>query len=376
MPAVHSKHFGHSTRSTTRGRRQPLKKPVMKKVTRKGAYKKSVKAQMALRRAPIVETLQRVSSDIAQINGFPVAEFGTAGQIRNQNPATWQHLPVDDAFTFLPIDSFYRNSHGFEEYQCRGNSIFSKFINTRVQLRFPHNEKIYLPVPNSEQPEAGAEYQATNHMIQNPSKVYLICGWVTQNWNCPIVGETEAGSPITGSRPQRDKATQDQLREYIVRNLKPYFDDSTDKLMFREKETSNIKIDKYVQFKPNLSNAIATQASPDTPWSPVDGSTTTLMHATGSIPDVQRNWSVKTNRKINLTLGTAINPEGGEHQPVDVQNLYPNHTWLPFMVIFNPSWLQQQERWVHSEVQGQEDRFTDVVAMYYRYNDAHYFTDS
>lgn len=379
MPPKKLTSYGY-TRSERRGTGK-LKK-VMKKVSKKGAYKKSVKNQMALRRAPIVETLQRVHSDIAQINGFPVAEFNTPGQIRNQNPATWQHLPVDDAFTFLPIDSFYRNSHGFEEYNCKGNSIFSKFINCRVQLRFPHNEKIYLPLPAVEQGAPGAEYQADNHMIQNPTKVYLICGWVTQNWNCPIEGATNA-TPLAGSRPARDQATQDELHAYIKRQLKPYFDDSTDKLMFREKETSNIKIDKYVQFKPNLDNAVATQAVPLTEAVTVSdeggGSPVThryQMPAHGSIPDVMRSWSVKTNRKIHLTLGTAINPEGGDHAPADVQNLYPNHTWLPWMVIYNPSWNQQAQRWTHSEVPGETDRFSDVVAMNYRYNDCHYMTDS
>jgi hypothetical protein len=339
----------------------------MKKVSKKGAYKKSVKNQMTLRRAPIVETKQRVHSDIATLNGFPVVSPTTPATAGDLQPANFQSIIPTNAYTLLPLKSFYRNTHGFDEWNCIGNSIFSKFLNVKVQMRFPHNEKIYLPVPTAEGKPPGTMYDVDNVMIQNPTKVYLICGWVTQNWNCPIQGETAAGVPIVGSRPSRSEATQSQLQEYINRQLEPYFDTSSDKLMFREKETSNIKIEKYVQFKPNLSNAIATQAMPTHESITADDETPHryLMPAHGSIPDVQRNWSTKTNRKIHLT-------DGG--QDSYGENLYPNHSWLPFAVIYNPSYDTQEDAWeVDTDNPG---RFTKVCALQYRYNDAHYFTDS
>lgn len=339
----------------------------MKKVTKKGAYKKAVKNQMVLRRAPIVETHQRVHSDIATLWGFPVRDPADPAVAGDLQPANYQPIIPTDGFTFLPLKSFYRNTHGFDEWNCRGNSIFSKYLNVRVQVRMPHNEKIYLPVPTAEGKPPGTMYDVDNVMIQNPTKVYLICGWVTQNWNCPIEGETAAGVPIVGSRPSRSEATPEQLNEYIVRNLKPYFDDSTDKLMFREKETSNIKIDKYVQFKPNLSNAIATQAVPTTESITADDETPHryLMPAHGSIPDVQRNWSVQTNRKIHLT-------EGG--QDAYGENLYPNHSWLPFACIYIPAWKTMEDSWENDDAN--PGRFTKVQAIQYRWNDCHYFTDS
>lgn len=341
----------------------------MKKVGKRGAYKKGVKNQMALRRAPIVETKQRVHSDIATLKGFPVrnpTSPATAGDIQ---PANFQSIIPTDAYTLLPLLSFYRNQHGFEDFEVIGNSIFSKYLNFRVQLRFPHNEKIYLPVPDAEGKPPGTMYDVDNIMINNPTKVYLICGWVTQNWNCPIEGETDAGVPIVGSRPQRDKATPAQLLEYITRQIKPYFDDSSDKLMFREKTTSNIKIDKYVQFKPNLNGAVATQAVPniehisDPPGG--TGPDRYLLPAHGSIPDVMRAWSVKTNRKIHLT-------DGG--QDAYGMNLYPNHSWLPWAVIYNPSSDTQEALW-ETDLDN-PGRFKKVCALQYRYNDAHYFTDS
>ena len=342
-------------------------KAAMKKVSKKGAYKKAVKNQMALRRAPIVETKQRVHSDIATLQGFPVVSPLTPATAGDIQPANFQSIIPTDAYTLLPLKSFYRNSHGFDEWNVIGNSIFSKFLNVKVQVRFPHNEKVYLPVPTAEGKPPGTMYDVDNVMIQNPAKVYMICGWITQNWNCPIEGETAAGVPIVGSRPSRTEATPTQLQEYISRQLKPYFDTSSDKLMFREKETSNIKIEKYVQFKPNLNNAVATQAVPTVEHisEAVSPPARYELPAHGSIPDVMRTWSAKTNKKIHLT-------DGG--QDTYGENLYPNHSWLPFCVIYNPSYDTQEAAWeVDTENPG---RFTKVQAIQYRYNDAHYFTDS
>ena len=137
----------------------------MKKVSKKGAYNKSVKNQMSLRRAPIVETKQRVHSDIATLKGFPVKAPtvpATAGDIQ---PANFQSIIPTNAYTLLPLKSFYRDTHGFEEWDVIGNNIFSKYLNARVQLRFPHNEKVYLPVPTAEGKPPGTMYDVQNTFI-------------------------------------------------------------------------------------------------------------------------------------------------------------------------------------------------------------------
>jgi hypothetical protein len=78
-----------------------------------------------------------------------------------------------------------------------------------------------------------------------------------------------------------------------------------------------------------------------------------------------RSWSTKTNRKIHLT-------DGG--QDTYGENLYPNHTWLPFACIYNPAWKMQEDAWEADT--DNPGRFKKVQAIQYRYNDAHYFTDS
>ena len=371
MPSVHSKHYGGPMRQSTRGRRQP-RTTVKKLRNRKQAYKKSVKNQMSMRRAPIVETKQRVSSDIASVNGFaPIDPEDPVHSDFYVQPVNFRPIVPSDALEMIPLDSFYRNSHGFEEYQCCGNSIFSKFLKLKLQVRFPDNDPIHLPIPDEEQPAPGATYEVGNKMIEQPTKLYLICGWVTQNWNCPVDGTTNS-NPIVGARPSRDSATQDQLKEYIKRQIEPYFDDSTDKLMFREKETSNIKIDKYVRIKPSTQTQIATTATPtvlETHSGGMTGHNQTQVPGVGSIPDVNRSWTAQVNRKIHLTEGTDT--EG----PNDKQNLYPNHTWLPFACLYNPDWKAQADNFI-SGGGSEQYRFTQVQAIQYRFNDAHYYTDS
>lgn len=359
----------------------------MKRVTKKGAYRKRVKNQIVMRRAPVVETKQRVHSDIAQINGFPSG----AGSGNIVNPLNWRTLVADDAFTILPMLSYYRNTHGFNEYNVIGNNIFSKYLNLKVQLRFPQNEF------ESFTDQYGTDYTARNVMIQDPTKVYLICGWITQHMNYPI-----ANSPSPSLPPQSD-ADQDAIETYITQQLKPYFDDDEDKLQFRPKQTTNIKIEKYVQFKPRLETAIGTKAVPIHTWTSTtlfDGSTrpaksaptssdigqnygpnpmvvgqpgnvsqatsaTTSGH--GSIPEVAKSHSFRCMKKIPLTEGKETT------YPVDNQNLYPNNSWLPFAVIYNPNYEQQV---ANTTVDPTTGRFTQVQMMSYRWNDAHYFTDS
>lgn len=328
-------------------------KGVMKKQTKRGAYKRNVKNQMVLRRAPMVETKQRVHSDIAIINGYP------SGDSNLVNPLNYRALVADDAFTNVPLRSWTRISNGFGEHQCIGNSIFSKFLNVKLQVRFPDGQHISIPDPT----KPGENYSVVNKMIEKPTKLYMVCGWITESLNYPI---DNTPSP---SLPAQSSATQEAIDAYITQQLKPFFDDDEDKLQFRPKQTTNIKIEKYVQFKPRHETAIGTQATPYVVSAPPGELGPQVAYpANGSVPDVMRTWSTKTNRKLPLTEGTETSFS------TDKQNLYPNNSWIPFCVIYNPNYEQQANNFLVDPNDSQ--KFTQVQTMLYRWNDAHYFTDS
>ena len=112
-----------------------------------------------------------------------------------------------------------------------------------------------LPDPNYPGDES-QRYTVKNKMIEQPTKLYLICGWITESMNFPLI---DSPSP---SLPAQSEATGNALNNYITQQLKPFFDDDEDKLQFRPKQTTNIKIEKYVRIHPNKDKAIGTVATP------------------------------------------------------------------------------------------------------------------
>lgn len=296
----------------------------MKKTTKKGAYGKHKKQVMVNRRNPMVETKRRVNSIIMALNasqaGVPSTVEGYKDYI---NGAT---IPNNDAYTLITLPSYYRNSHGFLEHNCLGDSIFSKYLKLKVQLRFPEGVK----------------------MIVNPVKLYLITGWVTA-----------PPAFTTNTTPTEGDATQQHLRDHLTAQLKEYFDQREDFLRFREKTTSNVRILKWQSLKPNLNGAIA--AVPAQADTEVSGAI--KIRTMGAVPAVNRSFTWKTMRKVHLSQGTAL-ATGTDALDPDTQNLYPNNQWLPFALIYNPDFARMR------------DALDVDTTCTLAWNDIHYYTDS
>ena len=335
MPAGKMSYYGprdalRTGRQNRAAKRAKNTKGFMKKTTKKGAYKKARKNQMVKRRAPMVETKRRVHSII---NGFNNNFDGTPSS-EYQDTVGGLSIPNNDAFTLLDLASFYRNSHGFNEYNMLGDALFSKYLKLKVQIRWP---------------------EGTN-MIVNPVKLYLITGWVTQPTGYTL-----------NTTPTEQGATKEDLLIHLTAQLKEYFDERRDFLRFREKSESNIRIDKWQSLQPDLRHAVA--AVPGQVTFPEDATKpdgTQIIRTTGAVPFVKRSYTWKIMRKIHYSQGTATatgtTPPAGVNQ--DTQNLYPNNQWLPFALIYNPEYA----RMLNSE----NAPVNAIVA----FNDVHYYTDS
>lgn len=343
-------------RPTPGPRAPPRRRPPMRKQSKRGAYKKSVKNQMVLRRAPIVETKQRVQGDIDSLNGLhPDNDV----HVEQSNCLNWRTISLASAFTLLPLTVYTRNSHGLQDYQMIGDSLFSKYLNVRTQFRWPDGQQM---IEDPQYTGSGPAPDVRNMMIEHTCKVYLICGWITEPPNFPITA-------LSSKTPAAD-VTEAIISQYITENLYPYFDDDQDKLLFRPKQTSNIKIDKYVRVSPSIDTQIGTMAVPR--GRDVGGT----RRAHGSIPDVSRNWSTKTNRKLTHTLGLPIeNPEPTASVPKpDQQNYFTNNSWIPFCMIYNPQYQETKDAIAAWKEDSPDDE--DVASNFmYRYNVAHYYTD-
>ena len=375
----------------TRSRAKRANPRNMKKVRNfKMANRKGAKKQMMLRRQPLVETKQRVEADLAYMNGHNTEHDW-------ENPLAYRPLSVANAFTLIPIEVFTRNSHGFQEWNMIGSSITSRFLKTKIDFRFPHNNFVANTsgaVIDPNLPGFDASKRSLNMLIENPTRLYLICGWVTNPTNYPVnPPDHSPGVPAI----RADTATQNDLIQHIDNELKPYFDDRSDKLSFRPKETTNIKIESYRRIKPQLDSAIASTAVPTRDHITLSGAdhpTRYQMGATGSVPNVHRTHNFKCPGKITYSLGQPAVPTDPALTPPqgDTQNFYTNNNWLPFAVIYNPDYAGLLEQYAGDKADSDcpvtsgppgpsdcpiEDQYDGKVCwIQYRYNSAHYFTDS
>lgn len=340
----------------------------MKKITSaKKAYSKPVRNQMMLRRAGVVETKVRVDSDVSAQNGH-IDENDWL------QPLSWKPLgysPLQDvanlgtnAFGWIPLSSFTRISRGLGDDKIIGNNLTSKYLKVKAQFRFPNNK--YILRQNGGDIEDPTQ-RNLNVFIENQCKLYFICGWVTKDMGRPIQ-ISRAGDGFLAKQ-----VTEDYLARYVCDQVEPYFNDDTDKLEFRPKSTTNIRIEHYSRVRPNLTEAIPTQGKPEEVWNTNLGDPVNIVSAHGSIPDVYKSFTFKTGRKIQMTLGTPAEENVGE---ADTQNFYPNDNWLPFCITYNPDYEELLAQFQEAPSPGSEPYHQKVCQIQFRHNSAHYYTDS
>lgn len=378
MPAGKINRKVRSDKGKRRGKRP------MNKVTAKGAYAKGVKNQMAKRRAPLVETKQRVAADVARIvYGAPAtpSEAVVAALFDPQQPLNWRPLHNESAFHNIPVTPWLRQVQGLDEDQIVGRSIFSKYLKAKLEFRMPYNE-----VTGIDHSDPTSFY--VNKMIDTPRKVYVVHGWVTNPLNAPIAAQV--GAPFTKNQGE---ITETMLNQHIGDALRSYFDNGVDRLSFRERETSDIQILGYQRLKPKTYHSLAAQANPS---ANTGLAATAVRAAVGSIPNVYItcNWG-QINRKVPLTEGVSVTDsteppaETGE-----LKNFYPNNSHLPFLFVYNMDArmgqaeekddaaakalpINNQIMYVGTESPDAKTPNKGIVSnIFYRYNIASWYTDS
>lgn len=277
-------------------------KGALKKTTAKGAYAKNRKSNFQKRRAPMVETKSRVHNELSSATDIA-------------DPLSYQDIQNDDAYTFLPLTSFTSMDQGFLEDQMVGNSIYCRYLKAKFEFTLPSGK----------------------NAIKHPCDVYLVHGWVT------------ASSALTNSTvPQAQTLSRAGYDNLTLRVIKDYFNDDSDKLRFIPKATTNMKILGYRKFKINKNTQL--------------GATIDLATDTGALPLIHMNCNYTVNRKIHYQQGLPVNNSAALHD----QHMYPNESWRPFVVVYNPSFAQYNAA-------GADDPAKRIRV---RYNDATWFSDS
>ena len=253
---------------------------------KKGAYGKRNKKQFKNARRPFVEGKTRSLTDVLASN-VPEASQppNTLAESVNYPGLGLTSVLLDDAYTSLQMSAFTQQQRGLLEHQMIGNSIFVKYLKAKIKIDFP-------PI----------------NILTKPAKLYLIHGWMTTppNWT-------------TATTPAINTATTADLQNHINQRLRNYFNELQDQMLFRPKSYDNgIKVIKKQEICPDLQKQFSIPAEQPSG----------VGSLYGSIPSVMKSCSWTVNRKIHFT--DSDNGVGL------TDYLYPNNSWLPFMVLYNP----------------------------------------
>jgi len=280
---------------------RPVKKynrNVVRKTTRRGAYKKGKKKQFAFRRAPFVETKRKDQEALSQAGFFSgTGEINSNGMLPDRIS-----LQVYDTETLMmdPV-TFLLWSQGLDQSQHIGQAVNLKYTNMKIQIRFPQ------PSVTVESDQGG--YETQQEIPQVPTNYELIWGWIP------------APLQLTGqTTPAANTVTLDQIRLHINHRVTDYVNSKKDKLRFIPKKDVTIRISGRRKVRPDLRHATSQAQLYNSEDDEV----------TGTIPDYHTEISFNhKNRKLWLEQTGNINGDS------DLIAMYPNYSWLPFCVLVN-----------------------------------------
>jgi len=329
MPASERSVFGRPKSGIRRYNPPKVKKlGNLKRTTKKGAYKKNIKRNFQVRRAPFVETKSQDTEQVITRLGIT----GTESVLGLRNSLLPLELQNATALTVLPLQPYVLNSQGITDETIVGTSIYSKYLKAKVEFELPYGDDT----------------------IRHPAEVYLIHGWVTQ----PI-GAT------AHTTPSDKDITFGFYHNHINDQIQQYFNDRLDKIRVIPKNTSNLKIEGYRKLRVKKNNNL--------------GMTSQIFESglndviVGSQPTINMNVSWKCNKKLQLTRGEAMISPNPIIQPT--QFMYPNNSWIPFLCVYNPTFSSFTD---NATGPGLSPIYPPGVEpkIKVRYNVQHYFSDS
>ena len=262
----------------------------LKKTTKKGAYKKNVKKQFMKRRNPFVENKIRNAKEFSE-QLDPTRDLNTFGAF--PDPTDFAYIPVDDAHTLILPSVFYHMNRGLNHNEMIGDSIYAKYLKTKLQFLAP----------------SGA------HLVDYPSNLYLIHGYCT----API-------NATTLTTPTIEDTTYTNVFNHVKSYVKEYFNERKDTLAFPEKRERHIQFLGYRKILTDKNENIPIQG-----YGGASG-TSTL----GALAPINMSCKWDIMRKVHYDKGTN-NANLGDPKTYPMADFnFPNQSFCPFIVIFNP----------------------------------------
>lgn len=304
------------------------RQPAMRRVTKRGAYKKKQKRNFINKRAAVVETKRKTREELrnslfwAGTAPTPTTTFGDRMAFNVE----------DNEIVHINPQTFYWWSQGLDQAQHIGQCVTVKHLNQKVQVRFPqHNMQ-------------STESSPRNLIVPpTPQKYTLYWGWIP------------APRMLTGnSSPPIQTETVASLDSYVNNRVKDYFNDRKDKLRFIPKKDTTIRIIGSKVIRPDLRYQSTAPI--------VDRDAAGDKFSAGTIPDWygEITWKFPGGGR-KVWLEQAVNMNGTTGHMI---GMFPNYSWLPFCAVVN---------WNHSELPA-ANRVLYCPAV--SSNDIVYFTDS
>lgn len=298
----------------------PANKRNMRKTTKKGAYKPARKAQMVIRRAPIVETLKYQSAP-------------STNEVQALSRTTAYNMILNRAFVAAFTQSLDVPNDGLSTAAvhgptCRGRDIFSRMTSMKLRFDFPENE--YAIRTNYTPPQ-------------------LIHGWIKKTM-----------FKTSDTTPTPAQVQESHFSNLINQLLTQQFNEANDRLDFRDKRPSEFVILGKQPIRPNHNKNInSAYFNRNVVMAEPTSATSKMPEGVyQSTPPVFKKLTWKINKKIGLQESTSWASPTTKY--------YPSDCWIPFVIVFNPSFAKQVED-TGGDNKGQ---------IHVSYNSVHYYTDS
>lgn len=252
----------------------------MKRVNKRGAYKKAVKKQLVNRRAPIVETKKNVQGKVSATFNPKTGDGTVASNFSRVAPAY-----------FMDLSAYYMMNRGLNFDEMIGRSIFSKYLTLKGTIDLPEG----------------------NLAITDPIDFRVIHGWlkIPTNWNT-ITTPTMENALLT------DMMTH--IKTSLINGSLPLGDrNMTDKLEFPDKNPVVFKIIKNRKLRLKSRD---NQINVPIGYRLNQNGTTQIV---GANSQLEFTCKFPTMRKVHY-----------DDTKASTGYSLANHAWLPFAYVYVP----------------------------------------
>ncbi len=227
-------------------------------------------------------------------------------------------LSRTSAFNIFTPDCFLYKKQGISDQEMLGDSIYSRYLNTKILMKFPQDE----------------------NQILTPTQIWIYQVWITQPYGL---------TPFTS--PARTAATNGQLEAFISAQAKEFYDTKEDRLDFAER-LRGIKVLRKFKVKPSRQTSIGLPSQSNMynntgrpAYTHLSGTNTAVPAITtgqelemiGGPPDYFKTMSWPCKVKLHYQVSGNLDTLGGE--ATHYLNIPPKSIGYPAWIVYNPDFL-------------------------------------